>query len=76
MNEIGQIKDIEIDPETRAVTGFIVGVSKQMAQTIVGGRLRIRGGRVRVPIAQVDKLKDAVILKLDVNELRGHVESA
>lgn len=76
MAEIGKINDLEIDTETKAVTGLVVGVSKQTAKMIVGGRLRIRGGKVLIPIALVDKVKDAVILKPTIDELRGQVEKA
>lgn len=76
MAEVGKVKDLEINPDTRTVTALIVGVSKQTAKMIVGGTLRVRGSSVLIPIALVDKVKDAVILKPAINELRGQVQQA
>lgn len=74
MQAIGKIRDLVIDPHRCILTDFIVEVEREIAKKLLGSRLMIRNAKFQVPASAVEKIGDAVVLKLSVDELGGHVQ--
>lgn len=76
MTLIGKVKDQSIDPATYMLTDLIVQLRKDAARKIFGKRFTLRGTTVRVPVSEIDRVGDAVILKLRVDQLPEHIRKA
>lgn len=75
MVRLGTVKDLEIDPKEMKVTHLVLQVEKQIAKDLLGKMIVIRHTRGRVATLLVESIKDAIILRKPVNELKGSIES-
>ncbi|MEM2942578.1 MAG: PRC-barrel domain-containing protein [Candidatus Bathyarchaeia archaeon] len=73
MQVLGKVRDLVIDPERYALTGFIVEVERDVAKRL-GAKFTMRKVKFMVPVSTVEKIGDAVILKLSVSELAGNIQ--
>lgn len=73
MSVIGKVKEIEVNPDTFAVTDLIVQVEKEAARKIFGERFLFGGADIKVPVSTIDKLGDVVSLKFDISQLKDYV---
>jgi sporulation protein YlmC with PRC-barrel domain len=76
MTLIGKVKDQSIDTATYTLTDLVVQLRKDAARRIFGKRFTLRGMTVRVPVSEIDRMGDAVILKLRVDQLAEHIRKA
>ena len=62
-NEIGEVEDIEIEWDNKAVTGIIIGGRGEMAQKLFG-RLGARSTPdITIPVEQIMGMGEVVIIK-------------
>lgn len=62
-NEIGEVEDVEINWETKAVSGLIIGGAGEMAQRIFG-RLGARSSPdVTIPVEKVVGMGEVIIVQ-------------
>jgi sporulation protein YlmC with PRC-barrel domain len=73
MTKIGKVKDIEVNPDSFAVTDVIVQVEKEAARKIFGEKFLFSGTHVKVPVSTIDKIGDIVSLKFGIDELKNYV---
>jgi sporulation protein YlmC with PRC-barrel domain len=76
MTLIGKVKDQSIDPATYTLTDLVVQLRKDAARKIFGKRFALRSTTVLVPVSEIDRIGDTVILKLRVDQLADHVRKA
>jgi sporulation protein YlmC with PRC-barrel domain len=72
---LGKVKDVEIDLEGMKATHLVLEVEKQVAKEVLGKMIVIRHAKCRVPTQLIESVKDAVILRQPMNELKGSLES-
>lgn len=75
MVRLGTIKDLEIDTEEMKITHLVLQIEKQIAKDLLGKMIVIRHARGRVATPLIESIKDAIILRKPVNELKGSIES-
>ncbi|MBS7622833.1 PRC-barrel domain-containing protein [Candidatus Bathyarchaeota archaeon] len=73
MQVMGKIRDLVVDPERYALTGFVVEVERDVAKRL-GVKFMVRKAKFRVPASAVEKIGDAVVLKLSLSELAGNIQ--
>jgi sporulation protein YlmC with PRC-barrel domain len=71
MVNLGRVKDLEFDPSEMKVTNIIVEFQKEAAKDLLGKRIVLRRARGRVPVSEMESLKDALNLKLPREELKN-----
>jgi len=72
MKKVGKVKDLDIDPTSFAVTHLIVEVEGRVAKQI-GIKPLIGRSTARLAVSIIDKIADAAILKLSIEELKGYL---
>ncbi len=70
MVNLGRAKDVEFDPAEMKLTDIIVEFEKEAAKDVLGKRLVLRHAKGRVPVGSIESIKDAVILKLPLKDLK------
>jgi sporulation protein YlmC with PRC-barrel domain len=73
MSMIGKVKDIEVNPNSFAVTDLLVQVEKEAARKIFGEKFLFSGARVKVPVSTIDKMGDIVTLKFPLDQLKDYI---
>jgi len=71
MVQLGKVKDVEFDPSGLKMTNVIVEFEKEAAKEVLGKRIVLSYVNGRVPVESVESVKDALNLKLPLNELKG-----
>ena len=72
---LGKVKDLEFDPAQMKVTHFVVEFEKEVAKDLLGKIIVIRHAKGRVSTQLIESIKDAIILKYPMNQLKGSIES-
>ena len=72
---LGKVKDLEFDPTQMKVTHFVVEFDKEVAKDLLGKIIVIRHAKGRVSTQLIESIKDAIILKYPMNQLKGSIES-
>jgi sporulation protein YlmC with PRC-barrel domain len=73
MNLIGKVKEIEVNPNSFALTDLLVQVDKETARKIFGEKFLFSGAHVKVPVSTIDKLGDSVTLKYPLDQLKDYL---
>jgi sporulation protein YlmC with PRC-barrel domain len=73
MSLIGKVKDIEVNPDTFAITDLIVQAEKEAARKIFGEKFLFGGASIKVPVSTIDKIGDIVSLKFGIDQLKEYV---
>jgi sporulation protein YlmC with PRC-barrel domain len=73
MQVMGKIRDLVIDPERYALSGFVVEVDRDVAKRL-GVKFMMRKAKFRVPTSVVEKIGDAVVLRLSISELAENIQ--
>ncbi len=75
MVRLGKVKDIEIDDEVK-ITHLVLELDRGATKQLFDRLIAIRHGKGRITPTLIEKIgKDAVILKQNVTELKGAIES-
>lgn len=75
MVNLGKVKDLEFDTSEMKVTNVIVEFQKDAAKDVLGKRIVLRRAKGRVPVTSIESIKDALNLKLPLQELKGAFKS-
>ena len=71
MVKIGEVKNFEMNIEQMKITHLIIKMENQAAREILGKRRLIRQQRAKIDIQSIETIKDAVILRQPMDELKG-----
>jgi sporulation protein YlmC with PRC-barrel domain len=70
MVNLGKAKDLEFDPAEMKMTYIIVEFEREAAKHVLGKKIVLRHAQGRVPVESIESVKDALILKLPLKELK------
>jgi sporulation protein YlmC with PRC-barrel domain len=74
MVKIGEVKSFEMNIEQMKITHLIIKMENQAAREILGKRRLIRQQRAKIDIQSIETIKDAVILRQPMDELKGIIK--
>jgi len=75
MVKLGRVNDVEFDPSEMRLTNIIVEFEKEAAKVVLGKKLVLRHAKGRVPVTAIERVKDALNLKLPLKELKDAFSS-
>jgi len=76
MVKIGEVNNLEIDIEDMKITHLIVKMENQAAREILGKRRLIRQQKAKIDTQFIEIIKDALILRQPMDELKGIIKKA
>jgi sporulation protein YlmC with PRC-barrel domain len=71
MVKLGKANDVEFDPSEMKLLNIIVEFEKEPAKEVLGKKILLRHAKGRVPVASIESVKDALILKMPLGELKN-----
>ncbi len=74
MVKLGKVTDFEINPDEMNVTHLILELEDQAAKEIFGKSPKLRHAKGRVAVLLIENLKDAIILKQSIKDLKDTIE--
>lgn len=74
MVKIGEVKNFEMNIEQMKITHLIIKMENQAAREILGKRRLIRQQRAKIDIQSIETIKDAVILRQPMDELKDIIK--
>ena len=74
MVKIGEVKNFEMNIEQMKITHLIIKMENQAAREILGKRRLIRQQRAKIDVQSIEAIKDAVILRQPMDELKGIIK--
>lgn len=72
---LGRVRDFEVDPSQMKVTHLILELEDQAAKELFGKSPVIRHAKGRVATLLIEGVRDVVVLKQPMKELKGVIES-
>lgn len=67
--DVGEVRDVDIDPDGWRVTDLVVSVRKEVAEDLRLGRPLLGGAALRVGTERIRSVGDAVLLNLSAEEM-------
>ena len=68
--DLGEVRDVDIDPLAWRVTDLVVGVRREVAEDLDLDRSFLGAAALRVGIERVQSIGDTVLLNLSEEEMR------
>lgn len=74
MVKVGEVKNFEINIEDMKITHLIITLEHKAAKEILGKRRLIRQKKAKIEPQSIEAIKDAVILKKPIDELKSIIK--
>jgi sporulation protein YlmC with PRC-barrel domain len=74
MEKVGEVKNFEINIEDMKITHLIITLENKATKEILGKRRLIRQKKDKIDTQSIEAIKDAVILRQPIDNLKGIIK--